>query len=94
MQHSIDLETLQAKILQHGHRQVLAYVFRDGDDALCVVLQLWVNATDEQLRFVVTFGADDAAKRFLNDLDEVMLARVLDNFGAPGIIADLESDRG
>jgi hypothetical protein len=90
MQSPTDREHNHAKLLTHRNRQVLAYLFRDGENDLCVILQTWVAVTDEQFRAVIKTGDDEQAAAFFTGLTDETLAVALDQLGMPEEIERLE----
>lgn len=90
--HAQQREKAHAKLLTFGERQVLAYLYRDQQDALTLALQLWVAATDEQLRVSVSYPGlpeEVIALTFAN-LDDEGLAAHLETMGIPAMIAEIE----
>lgn len=60
-------ETTHTKLFMVEGRQVTAFLNRDENDALVVILQLWVAKTDEQLRVSVV-GSDEPSTQEMFDL--------------------------
>lgn len=77
------------KLLSYDHQQVSAMLFRDADDELAVMVQLWVNATDEQLRGVVTLPSDEDAQAFFEHLADDTIEPVLEGLGLLDIITEI-----
>lgn len=80
-------ETNHAKLLQHEQRQVVAFLYRDSDDALCVALQLWVAVTDEQLRAVIQGETDEQTLGIFETLTDETIGHALHHMN---IINDIE----
>lgn len=90
MHHPSSRVELHAKTITHDGRQVLAYLYRDSTDALCVALQMWVAASDEQLRAVVQVETDEEAILWFSQLDETTIAAALDGTGLAATLAQIE----
>jgi hypothetical protein len=93
-QPAIARESAHAKLLTYGERQVLAYLYRNQDDRLTVVMQLWVAKTDEQLRIELSTGdgldSDGRAQIVFGALNDFSLAATLEAIGVPAILAEVE----
>ena len=89
-------EKAHAKLLSYQGRQVLAHLYRDQNDRLNVVLQLWVGATDEQLRVEMSYPSmpDDVIAHLFEDMDDEMLGKTLEHLGVPATIAEIEAAHG
>lgn len=85
-------EKTHAKLFTVGHRQVLAFLHRDENDALVIVLQLWVAASDEQLQVVVHIHDDAMTQTAFDALSDAGVEQVLQELGVPTIIANIESE--
>lgn len=88
-------ERTHAKLLSWGDRQVLAFVQRDNDGALAVILQLWVAATDEQLQINMQIKGigdhgDTVNQMVFDEIDDEKLPAIMDELGIPAIIRELE----
>lgn len=70
-----------AKIFNNEGRQVLAYLYRDGDDAMCAALQVWVEGSDAQLRAVIQTEDDEDVLLWFAQLDETTLKAALTGVG-------------
>ena len=90
MHHPSARVTEHAKLLSYGDRQVLAYIYRDEGDAMCVVLQMWVAATDEQIRAVVKTDSDEDAILFFDGISDLTLPKVIADIGIMNELVKLE----
>ena len=91
MHHPTARVELHAKTFTHEGRQVLAYLYRDEEDDLCVALQLWIAATDEQLRAVVRTECDEDTILWFSQLDETTIAAALAGTGLTETLAQIEA---
>lgn len=87
-----------AKLLRYRDRQALVMLVRDDHDALAVVVQLWVAATDEQLRVSIKLSGTDADDD-INHLAFVRMTNVelsdtLDTLGVGAMLDKLETGDG
>jgi hypothetical protein len=92
--HAKKREQQHAKLFTYRGQQVLVYLFRDENDALTTVMQLWVASTDEQLRISVNHPSldDNVIGLLFEDLDEEAVAHTLDHLGVPGVLAGASTD--
>jgi hypothetical protein len=80
-------EKAHAKLLSYGERQALVYLYRDANDALALIVQLWVAQTDEQLRVQIDFGCDHTAQAAFDSLDDESLPHALSGLNLPAMLA-------
>lgn len=79
-----------AKLLTVDAQQVLVHLYRDENDALALIVQLWVARTDEQLRVQIDCEDDEKAMILFNDLSDESIELVLQELGVPAMIAEIE----
>lgn len=79
-----------AKLMTFEKRQVLAYLQRDQNDKLSIIVQLWVAHTDEQLRVAITTEADDLTTIIFHSLNDESLPLMLGELGVPAMLAEIE----
>lgn len=98
-QQCIDIQvTEHAKLFQVEGRQVLAYLERDGDDNLVVILQAWVAKTDEQLRALISFAnqygyretTDAVAATMFANLNDEMIPILMQESGLTATLEEAE----
>lgn len=82
--------TEHAKLLTYENRQVLAYLFRDEDEELKVIVQLWVARTDDKLQICLGTPSDDVSQNIFDSLDDESIALVFQELGIMGIVASYE----
>ena len=73
-------------------RQVLAFLTRDEEHKLAVMLQLWVAATDEPVRGQVSLTSEENAQSFFDDLCDDTIAPVVEGLGLLQIISEYEEN--
>jgi len=78
-----------AKLLTFEGQQVLAYLFRNDNDDLVVIIQLWVALTDEQIRAEIGTNNDAVTMEIFESLNQENVEEVIRQLGIPEIIADL-----
>lgn len=83
--------TQHAKTLTWQDRQVLAWLKRNDDNALCINLQLWIAFSDEQLQARIECESDEAVEYVFDSLDDATIAQTLDQIGIPELIAKYEN---
>lgn len=83
-----------AKLLTYRGRQLLAYLYRDENDALTIVMQLWFAPTDEQLRVSMSYPSmsDDVVGLMFEDLDDASVADTLDHLKIPDVLSGASID--
>lgn len=79
-----------SKLLRVNGKQVLVHLYRDENDALALIVQLWVARTDEQLRVQIDCEDDEKAMILFNDLNDESIDLVLQNLGVLAMIAEIE----
>lgn len=79
-------ERTHTKLFMVEGRQVSAFLNRDDSDALVVILQLWVAATDEQLRVALRGASDDDTQVIFDDLTDEALPLIFEHLGVPQMI--------
>ncbi len=92
--HAKSREQSHAKLLSYQGRQVLAYLYRDKNDGLCVAMQVWVASTDEQLRVSVSYPSipDEVVAGLFEDLDDAQVAHDFEQLGVAKILAGSDLD--
>lgn len=83
-----------AKLFDTDRGQVLAYLNRDENDALTVLLQMWVDHTDEPLRALIRGENDDVTLFIFESLDDEGVPQVIDELGMVETIAEIEAGNG
>lgn len=78
-----------AKLLEYEQRQVLVYLYRNEDDDLAIVFQMWVALTDEQIRADITAKTDELAMKIFENLDQSNVGEIVRQLGIPEIIQDM-----
>jgi hypothetical protein len=63
-----------AKLLTYREGQALAFLQRSPDDDLVVVVQLWSDAADHQIRAVIALESDDQTQVVFDTLTDETLA--------------------
>lgn len=91
MHHPSSRVTEHAKLFTVKGRQVLAYLYRDDEDALVVALQLWCAASDEQIRAAVRTESDEDALLYFASLDADTIAQSLTAIGLTEQLERIES---
>lgn len=87
-----DRTSHHAKLLTVGDRQVLAFLSRDEEHKLSVMLQLWVAATDEPVRGQISLTSEENAQSFFDDLCDDTIGAVVEGLGLLEIISEYEED--
>ena len=70
-----------AKLLTYQGQQALVALQRDGDDNLSVIVQMWSNSADAQIRALVALQSDDQAQVAFDSFDVESLAQFIDASG-------------
>jgi hypothetical protein len=81
------------KLFEIEGRQLVAFLNRDDSDALVVILQLWVAATDEQLRVAVRCADEPSTQEMFDLLDTDTIQFMLSELKVPELIAELSNGR-
>lgn len=81
-------ERTHTKLFIVEGRQVTAFLNRDDSDALVVILQLWVAATDEQLRVALRGASDDDTQVIFTELTDEALPLLFEHLGVTAMIED------
>lgn len=85
-----------AKLLTYDGRQALAFLSRNDDAALTIIVQLWCEVEDHQLRVAVAVDdADDAVVRSaFADLSDESVTLLLDELGVGSLLRDSAAGAG
>jgi hypothetical protein len=75
-----------AKLLTYQGRQALAFLQRDSDENLVVVVQLWSDAADHQIRAVIAPEHDDQTEVVFDKLDDASLAEFIEASPLGGLL--------
>jgi Mg/Co/Ni transporter MgtE len=67
-----------AKLLAYRDSQALAFLQRTPDDNLVVVVQLWSDAADHQIRAVIELQSDDQTQVVFDSLTDETLAEFIE----------------
>jgi hypothetical protein len=70
-----------AKLLAYRDGQALAFLQRSPDDSLVVVVQLWSDAQDHQIRAVIALESDDQTQVVFDALTDETLAEFIERSG-------------
>lgn len=85
-------EQQHTKLFDYHGRQVSARIQRDGDDDLCVVLQMWVAASDEQIQALIKGQDDDATAAIFAGLTQDTIAKAVEDLKLPEIMEEVSAD--
>lgn len=75
-----------AKLLTYRDRQALAFLQRSPDEKLVVVVQLWSDAADHQIRAVIETEHDDQVQFVFDNLDDASIAEFIDASGLANLL--------
>jgi hypothetical protein len=75
-----------AKLLTYQGKQALAFLQRTSDDDLNVVVQLWSDDADHQIRALIATEHDDQAQVAFDSLDDQSLAQFIEASGLAGLL--------
>lgn len=75
-----------AKLLTYQGHQALAFLQRDTDENLVVVVQLWLDAPDHQIRAVIAPEFDDQAQVVFENLTDESVAEFINDSGLASIL--------
>lgn len=81
-----------AKLFDINDRQILVYLYRDEDDLLSVVVQLWVAHTDEQLRAQIDVKDDSIAQNLFDTISDCNIDLLIKDIGFNDVFSEF-SDR-
>jgi Mg/Co/Ni transporter MgtE len=70
-----------AKLLTYSEGQALAFLQRSPDDDLVVVVQLWSDAADHQIRALISCEHDDQTQVVFDSLTDESLAEFIEQSG-------------
>jgi hypothetical protein len=70
-----------AKLLDYQGRQALVFLQRDNTEKLNVIVQVWSDAHDAQIRALVDVETDDLAEVAFDSFDNASLAQFIEASG-------------
>ena len=75
-----------AKLLTYNGKQALAFLQRDTEENLVVVVQLWSESADHQIRALIAPEFDDQVQVVFDNLDDASLAEFIEKSGLGSVL--------